>query len=254
MIHQFIHKRTSFTVDTFFLQPIHESGEKGDPMKLKNLTLVITAIVLAIPSLVQAQTVNATILPTLTANLTIGDAGKIKATITQNVTQPPPSINFSYLSFNSQPFLLTTANATGATTVWRGKISISSSGAISGNAQVDSFTNTGNKTTTSLTINSTTSKISSSTGNSTINRSNLRSESWGSYQDWNDYNVIAEYPVNVVINFGSGWVARGTIIQTFQYTHNISQAAEDDDYWDDEWTDYTLVITGPNGQIGTYNR
>ncbi len=224
-------------------------------MKLKSLTFAVFAIVLAIPSLVHAQAaVSSTILPTLSANLTIGDEGKIKATITQNVTQPPASIGFSYLAFNSQSFFMTTANSTASSTVWRGKISLSSNGTFSGGASVDSYTANGTKSTAWITVNSTTSKIKSSSNNTTINRSNLRSESWGPYMDGNDYGVIAEYPVDVLINFSNGFTARGQIIQSLKITHNISNATEGEDYDDDDWIDYNLIMTGPGGQTGTYNQ
>ena len=223
-------------------------------MKLKTLILASLSFAWLVPDMVKAQTVSTTIPSTLSANLTIGDEGKIKANIIQTVTLPPASIGFSYLSFNSQPFHFTTANATGATTVWRGNISLSENGTFNGNATVDSYTSAGNKTSQTVTINGTTSRITSSTNNTIINRSNLRSEIWGSYQDWDDFNVIAEYPVDVRINFGNGFVARGRITQSFQNTHNLSQASEGDDYWDDEWVDYNLVITGPNGHTGTYSQ
>lgn len=221
-------------------------------MRLKKSTLLVLGLGFLLPSLVKAQTVSTNIPPTLSANLTIGDEGKIKANVVQTVTLPPASIGFSYLAFNSQPFHFTTANASGATTVWRGNISLSANGTITGNADVDSYTSGGNKTTTFVSVNGTASRITSSTNNTTITRKNLRSETWGSYQQWDDYNVIAEYPVDVRLNFGNGFTVRGRLIQTFRYTHNLSQAYDDDDYWYDEWIDYNLVITGPNGHTGTY--
>jgi hypothetical protein len=221
-------------------------------MRFKNSILAVLALGLLLPSNVQAQTVSTSIPSTLSANLTFGDNGKIQATVNHTVTLPPASINFSYLSFNSQPFHFTTANATGFRTVWRGNISLAQNGTISGTANVDSYTNNGTKTSATVTINATNSRIISSSNNTTINRTNLRSETWGSYKDWDDYNVIAEYPVDVIIAFSNGFSVRGKIIQSFQYIHNLSQAAEDDDYWDNEWVDYNLIIIGPNGHIGTY--
>jgi len=224
-------------------------------MKLKNPTLAILAMACLIPNLAHAQATISTNIPaTLSANLTIGDAGKIKATVIQTVTKPPASINFSYLAFNSQPFVMTTANSTGSTTVWRGSLSLLSNGTITGTALVESYSNNGTKLPNqTVTVDSINSRITSSTNNTTINCSNLRSESWGPYQDWNDYDVIAEYPVDVLIKFTNSFTARGKMIQNFKNTHNISQASEGDDYWSNEWFGYSLVITGPNGQIGTFS-
>ena len=222
-------------------------------MKIKNTLLAILVLTSGIPSLLQAQIVSSTIPTTLSANLTIGDEGKIRATITQNVTQPPATIGFNDLAFNSQPVVFTTANATGHTNVWRGNVSLLSNGTFTGNGIVDSYSNTGNKSSASFTVNSTASRITSSSNNTTISRSNLRSENWGSYQNGDDFDVVAEYPVDVCINFTNGFTLRGKAIRTIKYTHNMSQANEGNDYSKDNLMDWSLIVTGPGGHIGNVN-
>jgi hypothetical protein len=209
-----------------------------------------------VSGLVQAQTVSFNTPPTfLTANGTVGGT---KFSVNQTVTQPPGNLSVAYFSFNSQPFEATTANATGHTTIWTGRLTIASNGTISGNATVESFTNTGNRTTATVTVNSTNSRIgiATSTGAltsvTTVNRANMRSETYGPYADYYSFDLIADYPVDIIVQFSNGFKARGKIIESITNSHNINDSAEGDGN-PSEWSDtrYVLTITGPNGHTGT---
>ena len=229
-------------------------------MKLKHLTIPALILVSSILNVAHAQTVSTTIPGFLTANGTVGGT---RFTVNQTVTQPPGNLSISYFSFNSQPFEATTANATGHTTIWKGLLTIASNGTISGSANVECFTNTGNRSTASLTVDSTTSRIgmygTSSTGAvtlvTTVNRANMRSESYGAYANYNSFDVIAEYPVEIIINFSNGFTARGKIIESITKSHNISDSVDRDGN-PSEWSNkrYVLTITGPNGHTGTIIR
>lgn len=227
-------------------------------MKLKNLTIPALILVSSILNVAHAQTVSETIPGFLAANGTVGGT---RFTVNQTVTQPPGNLSISYFSFNSQPFEATTANATGHTTIWKGLLTIASNGTISGSANVECFTNTGNRSTASLTVDRTTSRIGVAQANgvvnpiATVNRANMRSESYGAYANYNSFDVIAEYPVDVFINFGSGFTARGKVVESITKSHNINDSVERDGT-PSEWSDrrYILVITGPNGHAGTIIR
>lgn len=227
-------------------------------MKSKLLPLILLALGSFVSGLVQAQTVSFNAPPTfLTANGTVGGT---KFTVNQTVEQPPANLSVSSFSFNSQPFEATTANASGHTTIWTGRLTIASNGTISGNATVESFTNTGNRTTATVSVNSANSRIgiygTTSTGAvtpvTTVNRTNMRSESYGPYADYYSYDLIADYPVDIVVQFSNGFTARGKIIESITKSHNINDASEGDGD-PSEWSDrrYVLTITGPNGHTGT---
>ena len=225
-------------------------------MKFKLLPFALLALGSFVSGVVQAQTVSFNPPPTfLTANGTVGGT---KFTVNQTVTQPPGNLSVSYFSFNSQPFEATTANSTGHTTIWTGRLTIASNGTISGNATVESFTNTGNKTTAAVTINSTISRIgiATSTGAltsvTTVNRMNMRSESYGPYADYYSFDLIADYPADILIRFSNGFTARGKVIESITKSHNINDSSEGDGD-PSEWSDtrYVLTITGPNGHTGT---
>jgi hypothetical protein len=239
-----------------FLDPDKCTMKDAGLMKLKLPLFTTLALGSFLSGLVQAQTVSFNAPPTfLTAN---DSDGETKFTVNQTVTQPPSNLPVSYFSFNSQPFEATTANSTGHTTIWTGRLTIASNGTISGNATVESFTNTGNKTTASVTINSTNSRIgiATSTGAltsvTTVNRMNMRSESYGPYADYYSFDLIADYPADILIRFSNGFTARGKLIESITKSHSINDLFEN--YGDpSEWSDkrYVLTITGPNGHTGT---
>lgn len=225
-------------------------------MKLKLLSFTVLVLGSFLSGLVQAQTVSFNTPPSfLTANGTVGGT---KFTINQTVTQPPSNLSVSYFSFNSQPFEATTANSTGHTTIWTGRLTAASNGTISGNATVESFTNTGNRTTATVTANSANSRIgiATSTGAltsiTTVNRTNMRSESYGPYANYYSFDLIADYPADILIQFSNGFRARGKVIESLTKSHNINDSSEGDGN-PSEWSDrrYILTITGPNGHIGT---
>ena len=227
-------------------------------MKLKLLPFALLALGSFVYGVVQAQTVSFNPPPTfLTANGTVGGT---KFTVNQTVTQPPGNLSVSYFSFNSQPFEATTANSTGHTTIWTGRLTIASNGTISGNATVNSFTNTGNRTTAAVTVNSANSRIgmygTSSTGAvtpiTTVNRANMRSESYGPYADYYSFDLIADYPADILIQFSNGFTARGKVTGSITKSHNINDSSVGDGN-PSEWSDrrYVLTITGPNGHTGT---
>lgn len=225
-------------------------------MKLKSLFIPLIALGSFITGLAQAQTV--VFNPPqkfLTANGTVGGT---KFTVNQTVSIPPGNLTTSYFAFNAQPFEATTANASGHATVWKGFLSIASNGTVSGNATMVNFPSTGNSTTQFVSVNSTISRIGIAAINgsvnpsASVNRSSLRSETYGSYQNYNSFDVIAEYPVDIVINFSNGFKARGKIVASITKSHNINDSVEGDGN-PSEWSDrrYVLTITGPNGHAGT---
>ncbi len=246
----------SVTSRPFFLATYKSSKHYGVLMRLKITTLAIAGLSSFVPSQVQAQTVSFNTPPTfLTAN---GTVGATRFTINQTVSLPPINLPTSYFAFNSQPFEATTANSTGLTTVWKGFLSIAANGTISGNATVVTFPVTGNITTQVVSVNSTTSRIGIAASNGSlnpsaiVNRSSLRSESYGPYANYYSFDVIGEYPVDIVINFSNGFRARGKIVESITKSHNINNASEGDGN-PSEWSDggSVLTITGPNGHTGT---
>jgi hypothetical protein len=247
----------SVTSRPFFLATYKSSKHYGVSMRLKITTLAIAGLISFVPSQVQAQTVSFNTPPTfLTAN---GTVGATRFTINQTVSLPPVSLPTSYFAFNSQPFEATTANSTGATTVWKGWITIAANGTISGNATMVTFPVTGNITTQpAVSVNSTTSRIGIAASNGSlnpsaiVNRSSLRSESYGPYANYYSYDVIAEYAVDIIVNFSNGFRVRGKIVESITKSHNINNASEGDGN-PEEWNElrHALTITGPNGHTGT---
>jgi hypothetical protein len=85
-----------------------------------------------------------------------------------------------------------------------------------------------------------------------VNRSSLRSESYGPYANYYSYDVIAEYAVDIIVNFSNGFRVRGKIVESITKSHNINNASEGDGN-PEEWNElrHALTITGPNGHTGT---
>ena len=166
---------------------------------------------------------------------------------------PLPKITVANFARTNDTFDFVTANAAGQKTFWAVKISISSTGIITGSAKVERYKADGSSDGTPSTVNITTgSKITAPNPIPAIN-SVLTNE------EYNAKEQRADYRADVIIKFANGFVARGKIT----YEHSIYFYPEESTtvngvttvtsyYGNDDSDEFpSISVTGPNGHIGS---
>lgn len=164
-------------------------------------------------------------------------------------TIPPlPTITVANFARTNETFDFVSANAEGQKTFWAVKISISSTGMITGSAKVEKYKADGSSDGKPATVKiAEGSKIYGPNPIPPIN--SMLTDEGG-----NDKEQRADYRADVIIKFANGFVARGKLT----YEHSIyfdayySELSSSLKYWGNDDSDEfpSISITGPNGHIG----
>lgn len=168
----------------------------------------------------------------------------------QNFQNIPSAINISKFAGNKTYFEGQTANATGVSTFWKGDVTVSASGIITGNGTIETFSANG----TSLGIKSVTissgSKIWSPKSNGgSISSSNLRTIYDGSYNSGGQITKCADYVADVLVRYSNSFIARGKVIYRYRMVYEKEDGIH---YTDDEsYTDVKLSLNGSGGHLGS---
>jgi hypothetical protein len=165
---------------------------------------------------------------------------------------PLPKITVANFARTNETFDFVTANATGQKTFWAVKLSISSTGNITGSAKVEKYKADGSSDGLPVTVNiAAGSKVYGPNPILPIN-STLTDEGNNAKEQ------IADYRADVILKFANGFVARGKLT----YEHSIYFSPEQTTtvngvttvksyYGYDNSDEFpSISVTGPNGHIG----
>lgn len=170
---------------------------------------------------------------------------------TYKTIPPLPKITVANFAESDEPFEFITANAAGEKTFWAGKLSISTTGEITGSATFETYDIHGATVGKPARVTiQTGSKITPTSPIKPINIE-LLDEGYGSKEQ------RADYRADIIVKFSNGFVARGKI--TYEHslylnpntsTMNGITTILDWNGYNDSDTYTNISITGPKGHIG----
>ena len=163
----------------------------------------------------------------------------------QTIAPLPSTLTKSVFAQSQLPFQFTTASASGNSTFFNGLITISSTGIITGNGTLESYSNNGStvlKSSISVLLGS---QITAPTYY--LTPSNVRTQVDGAYISRYDTIRCADYFADVLVKMSNGIILRGKCAYSYRFVYNINGNR------DDSCTGFKLNINGPGGHIGFVN-
>jgi hypothetical protein len=160
----------------------------------------------------------------------------------------PPTINISKFAGTKTYIEGQTANATGVSTFWKGNVTVSSSGIITGNGTIETFSANGTSLGQKSVSISSGSKIwspSSTAGN--ISSSNLRTINNEIINAGDQITKCADYVADVLVKYNNRFVARGKVIYRYRMVYEDGGRI----VYDDSYTDIKISLTGSGGHLGS---
>ena len=162
----------------------------------------------------------------------------------------PPTINISKFAGTKTYIEGQTANATGVSTFWKGNVTVSSSGIITGNGTIETFSANGTSLGQKSVSISSGSKIwspSSTAGN--ISSSNLRTINNEIINAGDQITKCADYVADVLVKYNNRFVARGKVIYRYRMVYEKEDGYHYND--DESYTDIKISLTGSGGHLGS---
>lgn len=160
----------------------------------------------------------------------------------QTIAPLPTTLTKSVFAQSQLPFQFTTASASGNSTFFNGLITISSTGVITGNGTLESYSNNGSTVLKSSISVLAGSQITSPT--LYLTPSNVRTQVDGAYLSRFDTIRCADYFADVLVRMSNGIVFRGKCAYTYRFIYNLNGNNND------SGTGFKLSITGPGGHVG----